>query len=167
MYAWFAVVTKPRSEALAEEHLRRQGYECLLPRVRRVFRNAAGLKSRIESLFPNYLFLRADIERDSLAPVRSTRGAIGLVRFGAEPAQVPATVIARIRERIDDADGLVRLDTPDLTPGQKVRVTEGPLLGWDGVFLAAEGMDRVRLLLNLLGSVREVVLPRTQLALHV
>jgi transcriptional antiterminator RfaH len=46
--AWFAVVTKPRSEALAEEHLRRQGYECLLPRVRRVMRNASGLKSRIE-----------------------------------------------------------------------------------------------------------------------
>ena len=167
MHAWFAVVTKPRSEALAEEHLCRQGYECLLPRVSRVIRNAAGLKSRIESLFPNYLFLRADIEHDSLAPVRSTRGAIGLVRFGAEPVQVPATVIARIRERIDDADGLVRLDTPDLTPGRKVRVTAGPLLGWDGVFLAAEGMDRVRLLLNLLGSVREVALPRTQLALHI
>ena len=75
MHAWFAVVTKPRSEALAEEHLRRQGYECLLPRVRRVIRNAAGLKSRIESLFPNYLFLCADTELDSLAPVRSALNA--------------------------------------------------------------------------------------------
>lgn len=167
MYAWYAVVTKPRSEAQAEAHLCRQGYECLLPRVRRVIRNAAGLKSRIESLFPNYLFLRADPEHDSLAPVRSTRGAIGLVRFGGEPVQVPGEVIARIRGRIDATDGLVRLEAPELAPGQKVRVTEGPLLGWDGVFLGAEGMDRVRLLLQLLGSVREVVLPRSQLALHV
>jgi transcriptional antiterminator RfaH len=99
--------------------------------------------------------------------VRSTRGAIGLVRFGAEPVQVPDAVIARIRERIDAGDGLVRLDSPELAPGQKVRVTEGPLLGWNGVFLATEGMDRVRLLLELLGSVREVVLPRAQLALSV
>jgi transcriptional antiterminator RfaH len=160
-------MTKPRSEALAEEHLRRQGYETLLPRVRRVLRGAAGLKVRIESLFPNYLFLCADPERSSLAPVRSTRGAIGLVRFGMEPVRVPDEVIARIRGRIDAEDGLVRLESPELAPGQRVRVTEGPLLGWDGVFLAGEGADRVRLLLQLLGSVREVVLPRAQLALHV
>lgn len=167
MDSWFAVVTKPRSEALAEQHLRRQGYDCLLPRVRRVLRTASGLKSRVESLFPNYLFLRADPERSSLAPVRSTRGAIGLVRFGAGPVQVPDGVIDRIRERMDAGDGLVRLESPELAPGQAVRVTEGPLLGWDGVFLADEGMDRVRLLLELLGSAREVVLPRAQLALHV
>lgn len=167
MDAWFAVVTKPRCEAQAEEHLRRQGYRCLLPRVRRVLRTAAGLKSRVESLFPNYLFLQADPERDSLAPVRSTRGAIGLVRFGAEPVRVPEAVIAGIRDRIDTEDGLVRLASPDLLPGQSVRVTQGPLLNWQGVFLATEGGDRVRLLLELLGSVREVVLPRHQLALRV
>jgi transcriptional antiterminator RfaH len=165
--AWFAVTTKPRCEAQAEEHLRRQGYDCLFPRVRRVLRTAAGLKTRVESLFPNYLFLRADPERDSLAPVRSTRGAIGLVRFGMEPARVPPGVIERIRERMDTGDGLVRLEAPELAAGSKVRVTTGPLSGWEGVFLAGEGTDRVRLLLELLGSVREVVLPREQLALRI
>jgi len=163
--AWYAVVTKPRSEAVAEQNLRRQGFECLLPRVRRVLRGASGLKSRVESLFPNYLFLRADPEQLSLASVRSTRGAIGLVRFGAEPVRVPEHVIAGIRERIHD-DGLVRLDAPELSAGASVRVTEGPLLGWEGVFVASEGMERVRLLLSLLGTVREVVLPRAQLALR-
>jgi transcriptional antiterminator RfaH len=167
MEAWYAVVTKPRAEAMALEHLARQGYECLLPRVRRILRNAAGLKPRIESLFPNYLFLRADPERMSLAPVRSTRGAIGLVRFGAEPVRVPDTVIEGIKSRIDSEDGLVRLATPDLAPGQGVRVMDGPLVGWEGVFLSTESMDRVRLLLELLGTCREVVIPRSQLALRV
>ena len=167
MDAWYAVTTKPRSEALAEEHLRRQGYECLLPRVRRVVRSAGGLKARVESLFPNYLFLRADTERVSLAPVRSTRGATGLVRFGGEPVRVPEAVIAGIRQRIDAGDGLVRLDAPDFEPGQAARVTEGALAGWEGVFLAREGHDRVRLLVELLGRATEVVLPRSQLALHV
>ena len=41
--SWFAVVTKPRSEAIAEQHLVRQGYECLFPRVHRVLRSAAGM----------------------------------------------------------------------------------------------------------------------------
>jgi transcriptional antiterminator RfaH len=167
MEAWYAVVTKPRAEATALEHLARQGYECLLPRVKRILRSAAGMKPRIESLFPNYLFLRTDPERMSLAPVRSTRGAIGLVRFGAEPVRVPDIVIEGIKSRIDAEDGLVRLTTPELAPGQAVRMTDGPLVGWEGVFLAVESMDRVRLLLELLGTCREVVVPRSQLALRV
>lgn len=167
MDAWFAVITKPRSEATAQDNLVRQGYECLFPRVKRLSRNASGLKPRIESLFPNYLFLRADPERISLAAVRSTRGAIGLVRFGAEPMPVPDTVIERIKSRISAEDGFVRLAAPELAPGQEVRVTDGPFAGWDGVFLSEAGTDRVRLLLQLLGTSREVLLPRSQLGLRV
>jgi transcriptional antiterminator RfaH len=165
--AWFAVVTKPRSEAVAQEHLVRQGYQCLLPQVKRVLRGAAGLKTRVESLFPNYLFLRADPDAVSLAPVRSTRGTIGLVRFGAEPARIPDAVVERIKSRIDADDGLIKLASPELAPGQGVRVMDGPLVGWEGVFLCGEGMDRVRLLLQMLGTNREVVVPRSQLGLCV
>jgi transcriptional antiterminator RfaH len=165
--SWFAVATKPRSEAIAEENLRRQGYECLWPRVARLLRGAGGMKQRVESLFPNYVFIRADPDSTSLAPVRSTRGALGLVRFGGEPSRVPNSVIARIRERIDALDGMVRLRAPELVPGQALRITEGPLGGWDAVFLTREGGDRVRLLLQLLGTSREVVLPTQQLGLAV
>jgi transcriptional antiterminator RfaH len=167
MESWFAVATKPRSEAIAEENLRRQGYECLWPRVARLLRGAGGMKQRVESLFPSYVFLRADPAQVSLAPVRSTKGARGLVRFGGEPAAVPDTAIERIRARMDSLDGLVRLCMPELVAGQALRITEGPLCGWDAVFLAREGSDRVRLLLELLGSSREVVLPAQQLGLAV
>ena len=164
--AWFAVVTKPRAEAVAFENLRRQGYTCLWPRVRRSLRGAEGVRERLECLFPNYLFLHADPERQSLAPVRSTRGALGLVRFGGVPAQVPETVIDHIRTRLDPADGTVRLDAPSWVPGAKVRISEGPLSGVAAIFLASEGADRVRMLVELLGSAREVVLPRRQVAMR-
>lgn len=167
MESWFAVLTKSRSEAIAQEHLRRQGYDCLFPRLSRVLRTARGIERRIESLFPRYVFLRADPDQCSLAPVRSTRGVAGLVRFAGEPARVPDAVIERIRQRMGADDGYVHLSAPEYVPGQAVRVTEGPLMGWDGVFMAAEGADRVRLLLDLLGSPREVVLPRAQLAMCV
>jgi len=164
--AWFAVVTKPRSEAIAHENLLRQGYECMLPRLRRLRRGAAGLKPRIECLFPNYLFLLADTEHTSLAPIRSTRGARGVVRFGGVPAEVPAAVIEHIKQRIDTENGFVRLEVPKFTPGQTVRLTEGPLSGLEGVFLLDQGVDRVRLLLQLMGTTREVVVPRDQLAVR-
>ena len=167
MQGWFAVVTKPRSEAIAHANLERQGYRCLWPRVRRALRGPEGVRERVECLFPSYLFLHADTERESLAPVRSTRGALGLVRFGGLPAQVPDAVIERIHARIDAEDGLVRLEFPDLAPGDRVRVRQGPLSGIEGIFLASSGGERVRLLLDLLGTTREVLLPRAQLALRV
>lgn len=167
MEAWYAVITKPRAEATAAEHLGRQGYQCLFPRVKRILRGAGGLRPRIEALFPNYLFLCADADRVSLAPVRSTRGAIGLVRFGGQPAQVPAGVIERIRAHENLEDGLVRLAAPELVPGSRVCINQGPLGGFNGIFLGASGTDRVRLLLDLLGTAREVELPRQQIAVGI
>ena len=35
MQRWYCVHTKPRAEAQALEHLQRQGFECLLPRLQR------------------------------------------------------------------------------------------------------------------------------------
>lgn len=167
MKSWFAVLTKPRAELVAEQNLSRQGYECLFPRVRRMLRTARGLESRVESLFPRYLFLRTDPELNSLAAVRSTKGAVGLVRFGLEPTRVPDSVVARIQQRVDVSDGFVRLEAPEFIPGQRVRVTEGALSGWEGMFQSIESGDRVRLLLELLGCHREIVVPRAQLALHI
>lgn len=167
MQSWFAVLTKPRSEAVAFANLQRQGYTCLWPRVRRNRREAAGMRERIECLFPNYLFLHADPERESLAQVRSTRGALGLVRFGNTPARVPETVIAQIRARLDPDDGMVRLDAPEWAPGTPVRISEGPLSGIAAIFLAEDGADRVRMLVELLGTAREVVLPRRQVAARI
>ncbi len=167
MQAWFVVATKPRSEAVALEHLTRQGYACYLPRVRRAIRTVEGIRQRTECLFPSYLFLSADPEHESLAPVRSTRGAMGLVRFGGQPAQVPAEVIQRIRAREDAEDGLVRLVAPEIKAGSKVCINEGPMSGMDGIFLGSSGVDRVRLLLELLGTLREVELPRQQIAVGI
>lgn len=167
MQFWFAVVTKPRAEAIAFDNLQRQGYTCLWPRVRRSLRDAKGMRERVECLFPNYLFLRADPETESLAPVRSTRGALGLVRFGSLPARVPEAVIEQIQSRLDPEDGLVRLDSPAWVPGTPVRISEGPLSGIAAIFLSEDGLDRVRMLVELLGSVREVVLPRRQVAVRI
>lgn len=166
MHSWFAVLTKPRSEAVAQEHLARQGYDCLFPRVRRMLRTARGLESRVESLFPRYLFLHADPNETSLAAVRSTRGALGLVRFGGEPTRVPDAVVARIQDRVDVETGFVRLEAPTLVPGERVRITEGAFSGLEAIFRCRESGDRVRLLFELLGCSREIVLPRAQLAMH-
>jgi transcriptional antiterminator RfaH len=167
MESWYAVHTKPRSEAIAREHLERQGFRCLFPRLRRTVRTSEGMRDRVESLFPRYVFLLTDAAVQSLAPVRSTRGCVGLVRFGGEPARVPEGIITAIRSRMDADDGLTRLDAPDLVPGQPVRITDGVFAGFDAVFRTYEGAERARLLIDFLGQSRVAVVPRLHLAAHV
>lgn len=163
MSSWFAVLTKPRLEAQAQLCLVRQNYECLYPRIKRSVRTAAGMTVRTESLFPRYVFIQVDANEQSLAPVRSTRGVAGLVRFGGVPAEVPCRVIEQIKSRMDLETGFVQLRLPDLNPGTSVRISEGPLEGIEGIFKAPAGPDRVRVLLSLMGTDREVVVPRRAL----
>lgn len=160
--AWFAVLTKPRNEALAVLHLRRQDFECFLPKVRHQRRTARGMQDTVEALFPRYVFLQARADGWTLGPVRSTRGVAGVVRFGLKVAHVPDTVIQHIRSRIRH-DDCVQLDVPELRAGDNVRVTEGPFAGMRAVFHSSSGTERVRLLMEILGDRVAVVVPRTQL----
>ena len=163
MLQWFAVLTKPRAERIGREHLERQGFECRLPLLRREAR--ARRPAGAEPLFPRYLFLRADPARDELARVRSTRGVSGLVRFGAEPARVPAPVLDALAAR-SDVDGCVRLDPPPLVAGAPVRIVDGPLAGVEAIFRAQAAEDRVLLLVRLIGGERLATLPLRHLAAH-
>ena len=97
MQHWYCVHTKPRAEAQALEHLQRQGFECLLPRLQRTTLRNGRRHTGVEALFPRYLFLHADAQTTSLAPVRSTQGAVGLVRTAGLPATVPDEFIERLQ----------------------------------------------------------------------
>src|SRR5512140_3205972 len=71
---WYAILTKPRRETLAEDNLRNQGYDVYLPRLQIEQRRNVRWITAVEPLFPRYLFVRAANARQSFAPVRSTPG---------------------------------------------------------------------------------------------
>ena len=149
---WFAVYTKPRQERIAQEHLKRQGFQCFLPMAINPYQRRSAKKLRIEPLFPRYLFLHAIADQQSLAPVRSTRGVSSLVRFGTELATVPERVINLINGRCDAETGLVRLEPVPVNIGDKVKVFDGPLAGLEGIFRERKGANRALLLMKLLGT---------------
>ena len=150
--SWFAVYAKPRQERIAQEHLKRQGFQCFLPMAINPYQRRSAKKPRIEPLFPRYLFLHAAADQQSLAPVCSTRGVSSLVRFGAELATVPERVINLINGRCDAETGLVRLQPVPVEIGDKVRVFDGPLAGMEGIFRERKGASRALLLMKLLGT---------------
>lgn len=152
MFSWYAIHTKPRSEEIAEENLVRQGFETYLPRCVVSRRNRGKWVDRIEPLFPRYLFIRLDLERDNVAPIRSTRGVVGLVRFSNTPAPVPEGLVEKLKASANPETGLHALNAGGLEKGDKVRISEGPLSELDAVFLAWKGSDRALVLLSLLGK---------------
>ena len=161
---WYLVCCKPRQEAVAEENLLRQGFHVYLPRIRIRQRRRGQWIDAVEVLFPRYVFIRIDPLRCSTATVRSTRGVVGLVRFGGQPAVVPDAVIGALLQREDAASGLHQDDRPLFCAGEQVRLVDGPLTGMEGVFTQQDGDQRVIVLLELLGKAHNVTVSRDWIA---
>lgn len=162
--AWHLVHTKPQREETAMANLHRQGYEAFLPRARRSIRHNGRWRQKVDALFPRYLFLYLDADEQDWRPIHSTVGISRLVRFGTWPARVPESLVEEFRLRAD-TDGIVTTEQPEeLEPGQKIRVTEGPLTGVEGIVAAKNGRDRVDLLLAIVGQSARAQLPTSQVA---
>ena len=164
---WFAVFCKPRQEHRACEHLQNQGFHCYLPLAHNPYqrnrqRNHQARRTRDqrgpgrrtiagEPLFPRYLFLHAVPGRHDLAAVRSTRGALDLVRTGPAPVIVPDAIVEGLQRREDPESGLIALQPDALVAGDRVRVFDGPFAGAEGVLQERSGEARSLVLLELLG----------------
>ena len=149
---WFAVVTKPRQEKIALENLQRQGFECFLPMAENPYQRRTKKHARIiEPLFPRYLFLGAIAEFHDLAPVRSTRGVITMVRFGTKLAVVPGIIIKALKKFMAPGSGLIRIQPVLVEEDDKVRIFDGPLAGLSGIVHKRKGENRVQVLLEMLG----------------
>ena len=164
MNCWYVVYCKPRQEAISEENLLRQGFRVYLPRIRITRRRRGQWVDAVEALFPRYIFIQIDPIRRSTAPVRSTRGVVGLVRFGGQPAVVPDEVIDVLLQREDSASGLHQDNRPLFCAGQPVKLMEGPLAGMEGIFAQEDGEQRVTVLLELLGKTNRIRVSRDWVA---
>ncbi len=160
MKHWLAVCCKPRQELVAQENLIRQDFNAYLPRIQVQRRRRGQWVNVAEALFPRYLFIQVDPDRDSVAPVRSTRGVTGLVSFGGQLAVVADEVINAILQREDQNSGLHQDSRPLFPPGEPVKLVEGPLAGMKGIFDQEDGEVRATVLLELLGKTNKVKVNR-------
>ena len=157
---WYAVATKARGEAIAKANLERQHYQVFLPTIRLKKRRRGRWTPVTEPLFPGYLFVSLALGADDPAPIRSTVGCIGLVRFGQTHTPVPSSLIAALHGTSQGA-----LDTPlPFNQGDKVRVIAGPFAGLEAVFDMPRGEDRAQVLLELLGKVQRLMVNQDDLS---
>jgi transcriptional antiterminator RfaH len=156
MSFWAVARLEPRRERVALYHLGLAGFSTYLPRLRE-WRRSHGRKIEIRPpLFPGYCFLTIEAQWHA---ARWSIGVIGLIMDGIRPARVADHIIDDLRKR--ERNGLVELPRRDgFKAGDRVRVTQGPLLGHIGLYAGMRPHERVLVLLGLLGAQQRVELPQ-------
>lgn len=156
---WFLVYTLPKREIQALMRLRVQGFKAYLPQYLRTTRHARQLRTFRAPLFPRYLFIVLDLERDRWLCVRGTIGVSSLVGCDERPLPVPRGIIEALIAQGDD-NGLIQFGD-GLQAGQKVRIASGPFADFVGTLDRLDDTGRVRLLLDMMGSEIAITLPRS------
>jgi len=159
--AWYCVRTPTKREHIAAARLRElEGVEVLCPRLRYRKATRRGKIWWVEALFPGYLLARFDLVHMGRA-VRYAQGVRGLVCFRDQVPAVPEQFVSElqreIRERSEEGAPETVTVHPSVEAGEEVEVAQGPLRGFRGpVVHVLPGAERVRVLLEFLGSEREV-----------
>jgi len=149
---WFLVYTKAREEKRAKKNLENQGFKTFLPMV--AYEKISQPNSiTLEPMFPRYMFITINAERDHLTQIKSTRGVSHLVMFGDKLAEVPNSVVVFLKTRVDDNEIVKQKVTrQEFQKGDKLVIKTGALKGKEARFLYKTGKERVRILLEIMNE---------------
>jgi transcriptional antiterminator RfaH len=152
---WTAAQLEPNRERIALHLLTQERFIVYAPRLR-VRRTVRGRREDREApLFPGYCFVWIELQWHR---ARWCPGIRRLVMDGLQPAKVPDVVIEEIRGR--ERNGAIELPKRRLKPGDPVRLLAGPFQGHLAIYAGMSGLERVAVLLRVLGSQQRVTLAR-------
>lgn len=167
---WFVVEYEPGRKDRLQVELDRAGVEWFLPMVSVRERvptrtRRRGCAARIGgymrwivrdvAMFPGYLFVRIS-ERAALSPLLDIRYLSSILSGAGDiPVEVPTAIMDAINARHDARRETVGKKSP-FAPGAAVKVTDGPLQGFEGVFEADAGDDAVTILFDIMGAIRGI-----------
>lgn len=145
-FGWYAVYTRHQHEKSAAQQLSGKGLNVLLP----LYRSLNRWKDRTQAvslpLFPNYLFVQADLQNK--LEVLRTPGVCYLVCNAGLPVRLVSAEIEGVRRMTEAPCDLQ--PHPFLHRGDRVRVIRGPLVGLEGILVRIKNQSRMVLSLELL-----------------
>lgn len=157
---WYVIQHKPTQGDRALAHLQNQGIPCFYPKVTVESVRAGKRTSKLEPLFPGYLFVNMEQADPAWAKLRSTRGVLRVVGFANKPTPVDEGVIAQIRNSLESVK-----EYGGIKPGRVVEMSEGPFEGLQAVFQAFDGHERAVVLIGFMQKQQRVKVPVSSLNL--
>ena len=143
--------TKPHREHGVQEFLLSRGIETYLPTLKDRGKGSPH-QGQGRPFFSCYLFAHLDLSTVALSSVNWSPGVNRVVSFGGQPAIVPDEVLQWLQQRLAHVDSRDYYRGLPLHPGDRLRVTRGPLKGMDAIFdQRLSSGDRARVFVDILG----------------
>jgi len=150
MENWYVLKTKPNREFVVREQLGSLEIESYLPLWQPA--QLVNASKKLRPYFPSYLFAKVDLQHIRLSSLVYLPGVNYVLMCDNRPVRVDQSVIDTISVRIrllensvTDAAGKL------LVHGDRIRITGGPLEGYDAIFdKRLSAGDRVRILIDFL-----------------
>ncbi len=152
MKRWYLLYCKRGEQIRAKQHLENQGVECFYPTVQ-VEKISRGKRQKVEEpLFPSYVFVYFDYEQGpNFTSVRSTRGVVDFVRFGAQPKEVQGDLVFELKQlETSTSENTTCKSMPKR--GDQIRVKSGQFAGIDAIFQEEDGDKRSIMLVQMISK---------------
>lgn len=150
---WVVAKTKACQEKRALKNLENQGFTVFLPYiiVKKFKKNIWNIQK--ELLFPGYIFVDISSNNHLIHKINNT---LGVFRLLADPETgLPSVLseytVTHIKNNIDKS-----LNINDISVGDNVIYTNGALSNIEGIVTEVSGKTRIKLLINLLNTQREI-----------
>tara|TARA_R110002095_G_scaffold177688_1_gene155017 strand:+ start:1076 stop:1585 length:510 start_codon:yes stop_codon:yes gene_type:complete len=165
MQKWFVAQVQPGKETLAESHLVRQEFQTFLPLYRKTVRHARRTQEVLRPLFPGYIFVSLDLEKDQWRRINGTRGVSHLLtQDDHRPLFVPNDIIETLQKEQKEQGAIAMGALANaFKAGDTIRITEGAFEDHVGTIEALSDKDRVKLLLNCMNRPLNITIPLTSL----
>jgi transcriptional antiterminator RfaH len=139
-----------KHEHIASAHLKQiPGVEVFNPQLRLLRSTRRGRRWCVESLFPNYVFARFDLD-SLLGTVTYTPAVQVVLRFGDRVPEIPDAVIEDLRQGLAHLCSGVLTDAP--VEGDEVEIAGGAFAGMKAsITLVLPSKQRARILLEVMG----------------
>lgn len=159
MNRWYVVYTQANAELKALNNLVRQGFTAYLPQFKKIRRHARKSEMVLRPLFPRYLFVAFDVERDRWRSILSTYGVANIVGNRSCPEAVPDALVEMLQAHKNDAGSIHPLRLRGIAEGTSVQIEEGIFAGSAATLAEMQDEDRVTVLMNIFGRETSINLP--------
>src|SRR5918992_50435 len=134
---WYALYTRSHCEQLVHDQLAAKGLSIFLPKME-VWSRRGGFRHRVPlPMFPSYLFLRHRMDKLSYIEICKARGLVRVLGERWDQLSVVPEAEIEAIQRVLSAE-LPVMPHPYLREGQRVRITQGPLMGVEGILVQSK-----------------------------
>lgn len=136
---WYAIYTRSRCEKKIYNALIQSGFETFLPMIKEKRAWSDRVKTVQVPLLPSYIFIKAKIAEFSKAYY--CPGFVKFVSSEGQPCEIEENEINLLKNIITNGYKVKKND--GFVVGEMVRITRGPLRGWEGKIDRKKGGSRI------------------------